>query len=237
MAKSIYQYLEPSELAPFVHTISSVTDEDTAAKFITDAERIIDAYVGPFPKFYPDMTLDLTATLSSGSTTLSTRTVGERRPNYWARGGVYVIVKDGPSALVGERRLVVGSDDEQLTLVSGLSADLPSGSGKLILRQESRFPRACDVDAQADPIMPYLLKQAVAWQVEYALHFGTEDFGLGDPGVVTQRDAELQSRSYGGGYSESRDVSVAPRGLGRLVAPKAAAVLSRLMNRTGYLRS
>lgn len=234
MARSELNYLQPTQLAQFVHSMASVTDEELAAKFISDAERMVDAYMGPAPKFYGRLTLDLTANLTSGNTALSTSTVGERRPNYWAKGGVYVRVTDGPAAAIGEERLVVGSDDEQLTLVSGFSVDLPSASAKLELYQRSVFPRFWDVDAQGDPFLPDVLPRAVAWQVEYGVHYGSAEFGLGDSGI-TAEPGGVQSRSYGGGYSETRDTSQSS-GLAVWLAPKTRAVLRRLLNSTGRLR-
>lgn len=233
-AYSIYDYVRPQRLPDLIHTMASVTNNALAAQFISDAERIIDVFVGPWPSFYPELTLNLSATLASGATTLQSSTLGDRRPNWWAQGGVYVVVKDGPSALIREKRLVVASDTDQLTLASGFPGVLTAGSAEVILRQESKFPRWEDCDAQGDPFLPPQLEAAVAYQVEYGIHFGSEEFGLGDS-VVTVDHGEVQSRSYGSGYSESRFPNVVT-GFSRLVAPKARGVLKPLMNRTGRLR-
>lgn len=235
MAFSVYNYLSTTKLAELIHTMASVTDADTAAKFISDAERLVDVWVGPQLGFYPELTLELTATLASGATTLQSSTLGSRRPDYWAQGGVYVVAKDGPSGVIREKRLVVGSDDNQLTLASGFSGQLTAGTGKVVLRQESKFPRFCDMDTQGDPFLPFELEAAVAYQVEFGIHYGSEEYGLGDSDVTTDQ-GDIQSRSYGSGYSEARSSTHPVRGLGRMMAPRTKALLRNLVNSTGYLR-
>jgi hypothetical protein len=228
-------YLRPAQLTDYVHSIGSVTDEALAAKFIGDAERLVDIYVGPGPRFHRDVsTLETSALLTSGSTALLTDSLGgSARPNYWARGGMYVTVRDAGPA-VDQSRLVVASEPGSLTLASGFDADLPAGTAMLI-EQWSAFPRVWDRDANGDPQLPDELARAVAYQVEYAMHFGTPELGLGAPGAVTDTGG-VQSRMYGTGYSETRSVLTPVTGLGVLIAPKARAILRRLINATGKLQ-
>jgi hypothetical protein len=80
--------------------------------------------------------------------------------------------------------------------------------------------------------MPFDLKRAVAYQVEYAINQGSEAFGLSDTAIASDLDGDVQSRSYGSGYSESRSAG-AKRGLGTFIAPKARSILRRLMSSTG----
>lgn len=236
MAYSDYNYIQPSELPTYIHTMSSVTDETLAAKHISDAERIVDAYVGPGPKFYVDLSGETSSAVASGATTLPSTIFGSRRPNYWARGGVYVELVDGVAAsLVGERRLVVASDDNQVTLASGFDAAVANGA-LFVYRQLSAFPRVWDQHATlALPRLPEGLKRATAFQVEYAITFGSEAFGLGDPSISDGEAALVQSRTYGSGYSETR-IPTSKQGLAYLIAPRARAELYRLINAAGRTR-
>lgn len=237
MAYSRFNYLGTSGLAELIPTMSGVTDHALAADFISDAEKMIDAYVGPFPKFYCDLTGTLDAQLASGATTVSGSSFGNRRPNYWAVGGHYLVICDVPgsptSALIGTKRLIVASTSGTVTLASGWTVAVPSGTS-YYTTQESRFPRWCDSDPWGTPKLPDLLDQAVAWQVEYGIQFGSESYGLGDSSVATGDSELITNRSYGSGYSEGRSVD-ARRGLAVWVAPKVRAIMRRLTNTTGWL--
>jgi len=240
MARSRLNYITPGKLAQYIHTMSGVTDNDQAASFITDAERIVDAYVGPAPRFYTDQTGDTSAVIASGTSAsvVTADVFGDRRPNYWAKGGHYLHVLDVPgspsSALIGESRLIVASTSGQVTLVSGFLTDVPSGS-TFWLHQESAFPRVWDTDNFGTPRLPDVLENAVALQVEYGILYGSEAFGLGDSGVATDEGASVQSRTYASGYSESRQPGQ-ERGLARWTAPRARALLRSIMSNAGRLR-
>lgn len=233
---SDYNYIRPAELPEILHSMSQVTNEQIAARFISDAEHIIDAYVGPAPRFYDARTGLITVTIASGDTTLVGDTFGPRRPNYYAKGGVYVELVDGTS-LVGERRLVIASDANGVTLASGFSDTVPAGATFYFV-QDSHFPRWVDQDLLGTPRMPPELKRATALQVEYGYLFGSEDQGLSEPSVADGESTEIQSRSYASGYAESRAVGSASskRGLALLIAPRARAELRNLLGSTGYMR-
>jgi len=235
---SDYNYIRPAELPDILVTMATVTNEEMAARFISDAEHIIDAYVGPAPKFYIDSTGESDALLASGATAWFGNRWGDRHPNYWARGGVYVeIIDNAPAAVIGEERLIVASDNGFVTLASGFSVDVPAGA-LFNFVQRSRFPRWSDRMATDMPDMPPQVKRATAFQVEYGFLFGSEQFGLSDPSVADGESTEIQSRSYASGYAESRAVGSASskRGLALLIAPRARAELRELLGVTGYLR-
>lgn len=237
VAYSDYNYIRPAELPEILVTMSTVTDEDMAARFISDAEHIIDAYVGPAPKFYVDGTGSSVAALSAGDTTWYGDRWGSRYKNYWAAGGVYVTVVDGPDDATGQSRLIVASDDGFVRLASGFSVDVPAGT-LFNFSQRSRFPRWRDRMNVEMPDMPMELRRAVAFQVEYGFLFGSEAHGLSDQAVADGESTEIQSRSYASGYAESRAVGSASskRGLALLVAPRARAELRNLLGSTGYMR-
>lgn len=239
MPYSQFNYLTTSGLAELIHTMSGVTDHALAAKFITDAERFIDAYIGQSQKFYTDLTGSLSSAAVSGATALSASVFGNRRTNYWAAGGNYVrltaIPGSGAHPSVGQKRLIVASASGTVTLASGFDVNLAAGV-EFVMHQESRFPRWCDTDPWGTPWLPEHLAQAVAWQVEYGIQFGSESYGLGDSDVATGEDATVQARTYGSGYSETR-VPGERRGLAVWVAPKARAILRDVIAATGRLRA
>lgn len=234
MPFSEYNYLRPSELPTFIHTMSGVTNAAQAAQFISDAEAIVDRIAGGAPHFYPELTAELAVSVASGAATWPASMFGSRSTNYWAKGGVYIEVQEAAdTSLVGQRRLVVGSTTDQVTLVSGFDAVAAIGT-RFNLRQVSVFPRFRDQDLRGDPRMPFELKRAVAYQVEYGINEGSEAFGLSDTGIASDPDRGVQSRSYGSGYSESR-APTERRGLAVFAAPKARAIMRRLMNSTGRI--
>lgn len=233
---STYNYLTTDELPGLIPTMASVTDPTLAVKFISDAELVLDAFAGPGPYFYPRLSGRFDSGLASGATTLDSRIFGRRRPDYWAKGGVYITVISGADdSLIGERRLIVpSSSPNQVTLASGFSVDIPSGA-QFAFRQESQFPRRWDQNTLGDPDLRPMLKNAVAAQVEYGIQFGSEKFGLHDPNVVTDQAGGVSQRSYGTGYSEARDVNRAA-GLAVWVAPLARVYMRRLLSNTGRVR-
>jgi hypothetical protein len=234
---SEFNYLTPTRLVQLVHTISGISDQDQAVKFISDAERIIDAYAGPAPRFYLPITGTTSAAVASGATTFPSTMFGSRRPNYWGKGGAYVEVTNGSDAtLVGQSRLVVASTDNQVTLGSGFDALVPSAT-EFEFRQRSVFPRWVDRDSWGTPRMPVPdLEVATAYQVEFGIQFGSEAFGLGDAGVIDDPLTGIQSRTYGTGYSESR-VAGERVGLAVYLSPKARGVMRRILNVTGRTRA
>ncbi len=232
MSYSERNYLQPTELPTFIHTVSGVTDGAVAVQFISDAEAIVDRIAGGAEHFYAEHTGELSASVASGA--VSWPAPGDRRTNYWAKGGVYVEIQEATDAsLVGQRRLVVSSAAAVLTLASGFDALAAVGT-QFSLYQVSLFPRFQDQDVRGDPRMPFELKRAVAYQVEYAINEGSEAFGLSDTGIASDPDRGIQSRAYGSGYSESR-MPTERRGLAVFAAPKARAIMRRLMTSTGRM--
>lgn len=239
MPYSAFNYVNPSELVSLIPSIATVTNETLAARFISDAEYMIDALAGPAPKFYPDITGEVDALMASGATGLTSDIFGSRKQNWWAVGGVYLrIVESATSGLVGQERLVVSSGpaDDTIVLATGFDLAVPAGT-VFTFDQRSAFPRLWDQDSFGSPKMPHLLKQAVAAQVEYGLYAGGESAGLGTAALVTDADGAVTQRSYGSGYSESRDPN-RRQGIALYIAPRARAIMQagHLINTAGYLR-
>jgi len=234
----MFNYVTPAELPGLIPSMATVTNDVLAARFISDAEAMIDALAGPAPRFYaPGIAGHFAALVASGASGISASVFGTRRPNYWAVGGLYVRVSDSTeSSIIGQQRLIIASDSsEGVTLASGFSADAPAGT-EFVLEQNSAFPREWDQDPFGSPVLPFLLDRAVAAQVEFGIMAGSEDFGLGSSSLVTDAEGGVTSRTYGSGYSESRDAN-RRNGLAVFVAPRARAIMlaGKLLNTAGYL--
>ena len=105
MPFSVYNYLNPTELAQYIHTMAAVSNQALAASFISDAERVIDAFAGPSPPYYTDLMGTTAATMAPLQTDLTATLFGDRRPAYWARGGVYIHVVSSSEAMIPSTKL------------------------------------------------------------------------------------------------------------------------------------
>jgi hypothetical protein len=226
---SDFNYVTVSGLSRYI-SVASGASEEYLARCISDAERIVDAYVAHWPGMYPEQGVSLAAPLLSGETTVQVSNMAGQLPNYWARGGHYLIVNDGDA--VDQARLIVASNGSTLTLASGFTADV-SADARLSTEQRSLFPRYCDQDVHGTPRLPEALARATAYQVEFGWEFGSAEEGLGAPGAIAPL-AGVTSRTYASGYSESRNAEDS-RGLAAYLSPKARNILQGLMNQTGYL--
>lgn len=233
MPFSDFNYLTAAEYAARDIAVSGVTNEALALRHISAAERVIDAYVGPWDPFFPDWTGDVETATASGIT--SSIFGSGRPPDYWAVGGLYVQFYEGTMP-AGERRLVVASSGQSVTVGAAFS-QVPQAGDKFAVRQVSRFPRWPQDwhRTQLRPYLPDALKEAVAAQVAYMTRVGSEAFGMWEPDVVRDGQAGLASESYGTGYSVSRDLRAAGLGsaVGRLVAPMARVHLKGLVRTLG----
>lgn len=225
---TVYQYLTPAEYADLDLSVSGITNSALAERHISLAERLVDAYCRGWRPFYPR----LTGTADSGTTssTLVAGVFGEENPNYWAVGGLYVRVIDGPAA--GQERLVTASTGGQVTLASGVSG-LAAGA-QFTVDQRSVFPRDRDWDFEL-PFVPEPVKLAVAFQIAYGVRSGSEAFGPWEADVVRGERASVTSETYGSGYSYQRAQGALLTESARLIAPQARMLLRGFVNRTGRL--
>jgi hypothetical protein len=227
---SDYQYLTPAEFAAFDLSVSGITNAILADKHISAAEKVVDAWCGHWTRFYPNITL--TPTLVSGLEIRSS-TFGEGRPvDYWAKGGLYLEVYDGPGT--GQARLITASSGLEVTIVSGWDTAPVVGSSKMMIKQRSRFPRWLDWDARIGPFVPEEVKHATAAQVAFAVRHGNETAGLWDPSVVEDTQGNIQTRSYGTGYSETRDTR-RTAGQAVWIAPQARLHLKGFVHGSGRI--
>lgn len=232
MSFSDFNYLTTAEYAALNIAVSGITNETLAAQHISAAERLIDAYVGPWQPFFPDWTGTVTSATVSGVTS---SIFGEGRPpDYWAVGGLYVEFYEGTAA--GQKRLVTASSGLTVTVGAAWSPT-PAAGDKFALRQLSRFPRWPQdwFRTQRRARLPEGLKQAVAAQVAYMVAKGSEAFGQWSDAVIEDGKAGVTSEAYGTGYSVSRDPRAAGVGsvAGRMIAPQARLHLKGLVSTLG----
>ncbi len=222
MPISRFKYLTPAELIEFDLSLGGITDEDKAVQHISYAERIIDSIVGRWPRFYTPESF--VPTFVSG-TTLKADTFSREPVGYYSAGGLYVIGIEGPGA--GEAHLISGHVAPSTVILQEAWNVPPTSQSTLVLRQRSVFPRGQDT-YRAGKVVPFILeavKEAVANQVSYGTSFGSEAFGLWDPTVITDEDGDVQSRTYGSGYSESRNTA-RREGTAVWAAPQARTILA-----------
>lgn len=222
-----YQYLTPTEYAAYDLGVSGITNSALAEKHISHAEKMVDVYCGGWPRFYPRLTG--TPSVVSGQE-ITAGVFGSYVENYWAKGGLYLVVYDGGG--VGEERLITASSGETVTVTASI-AGLTTAS-KFVLRQKSVFPRVYDYDASDAPYIPERVKLATAAQVAFAVQAGSEGAGLWHAEPALGAKGQVISETYGSGYSYQRNPGLA-QGIAQFVSPQARAILTGLRRTTGHI--
>lgn len=213
-------YLDQTELAQFADiTIDDTTEADDR---ISQAEELIDAYVGFQEQFIED---PITGVAVGGSTT--TIQLAERHQNTYQKDyfkGCEVEIIGGSQA--GSRRRITGSTYAGVLTTDAFGGAIADGSVYRIY-QLGKFPRCCDVyyDSISTETyykqIPEAVKRATAAQVEYMINMG-DDFFRTDK-------SELESESIGD-YSYSKGSN-----RNTLIAPKAKALLRGIFSRIGAI--
>lgn len=206
--------------------LAGFTPSDTQ---ISEAEEIIDSYVGYQPKFF-ESTLSNRATAGgSSSLTLNTLDQNTYEADYFKWCEVEIIGGTG----VGQRRTITASTKAGVLTVASAWTTTPDSASFYRIYQLGKFPRYCDIvyDGNTSPFTYYKqivesVKRATAYQCEYMNAMGDSFF--------TTDKSEKQSESIGD-YSYSKGTALVGGVGGVLVAPKAKQVLRGLMNRGGEL--
>lgn len=220
---TIYRYLTPTEYAELDLGVSGITNSALAEKHISSAERMVDAYVRGWPRFYGRLVGTVDGIVSA---TLTSSVFGAENPGYWAVGGLYLRIAGGAAA--GELVGVSDSGDANVTLdapVVGLAA-----GDRFTLEQRSVFPRRHDYDGEL-PYIPDAVKMATAAQVSAMVHKGSEHAGPWQPGIAD--DANLSGESYGSGYSFQKNARATLDPQAALVCPMSRMLLRRFRSSIG----
>ena len=220
-------YLSRAELAQFADI--TITDETEADDRISQAEEIIDTYVG-FQNKFITIPVKGRCAAAGGSTTLYLKALDRDvlENDYFV--GCEVEIVGGTGA--GQRRRVTGSvKTSGLITVADAWTTNPDTTSFYSIYQLGKFPRHCDMTYYTDEVpyqyyrsIPEAVKRAVAAQVEYLVQMGDDYFSTDK--------SQKQSESIGA-YSYSNGTNGTP--LHRMIAPKAKLLLHGLINRVGEI--
>jgi len=217
-------YLSQNELKQFANI--TIKDSDEADDVISQAEEMIDAFIGIQPKFMGHIIIG--KAVGGGSTSLILQSDQQNiyDIDYFKWCEVEIIGGSG----IGQRRICTSNTKAGvLSMVTWTTT--PDSTSFYKIYQLGKFPRQEDThfDGVNSPYtyyksIPENLKRAVAAQVEFIIEMGTNYFA-GDKSAK-------QSESIGD-YSYSNAEGGA--GLAKLIAPKAKLLLRGLINRTGVI--
>lgn len=217
-------YLSQAELAQYADiTILDTTEADDQ---ISQAEELIDAYVGFQKKFFCEI---ITGKAQSGSTTTllldNVHSSSFPYTDYFV--GCIVEIIGGTNA--GQRTRCTASGQTGILTTEAFTSAIDSTSFYKIY-QVGKFPRIQDVfiNSNVTPQAVYIsipeaIKRAVAAQVEYTINMGTKFFTT---------DASQKTAEQIMDYSYQKKASGATE---QLIAPKAKILLRGIVNRTGEL--
>jgi hypothetical protein len=205
----------------------TVTDATEADDQISQAEEIIDAYVGPQEKAVQETVTGMAAAAGSTSLTLETSQQNSYDVDYFKLCEIEIIGGTG----VGQRRKITGSSDAGVLTVDTAWDTTPDTTSVYKIYQLGKFPRICDMETYTNgstttyfKTIPEAIKRAIAAQVEYVIEMG-ENFFKGDK-------ADMESESIGD-YSYSKGQGIAH--LYKIISPKAKLLLKGIVNRTGSI--
>jgi type II secretory pathway pseudopilin PulG len=218
-------YLSQSELAQFANI--TITDATEADDQISQAEEMIDQYVGAQQRFYP-YTLNGKAVSGGASTiTLSTLHQNTMQIDYLKWCEIEIIGGTG----AGQRRKITGQTYAGVITVDSPWSTAPDSTSVYKIYQLGKFPRPKDVFFDGDTTpnqyyksIPENVKRAVAAQVEFIIEMGSRFF--------SSDQIEKQSESIGD-YSYTNAANY--QGVSRLIAPKAKMLLRGIRNITGEI--
>ena len=215
------KYTTGAEISEYADII--IDDSTEADDQITQAEEMIDAYVG-FQTKHVRVKFEGIAT--DGTTTTLIDTSDDTPLNYNDNYFNYCEVEIVAGSNVGEKRSIASSvkTTKAITVDTAFTSEIDSTS-VYVIRQLGKFPRQEDVFTKTVSgasvyykSIPEKVKRAVAAQLQYVIEKGTEFF-VG----ATDKDSEKI-----GDYTYS-----VKEGADRLIAPKARLILKGIVNRKG----
>lgn len=219
-------YLSQGELEQFANI--TITDTSEADDKISQAEEMIDAYVGAQNKYMTESIKGVCAAVASTTFTLESTQQNVYDIDYFKLCEVEILGGTG----AGQRRKITGSTKAGVCTIDTAWTTTPTTSSFYKISQIGKFPRQCDVESYTTSAgvstyykaIPEAIKRAVAAQVEYFIEMG-DSFFAGDK-------SELESESIGD-YSYTKGQGVGS--VSKLISPKAKIILKGIFNRTGVL--
>ena len=216
-------YLSQSELAEFADI--TITDSTEADDQISQAEEIIDAFVGFQGKAMAEVVEGRATTGSATTLTLQSDQQNIFELDYF----IYCMVEIIGGTGTGQRSRITGSTKAGVVTFETLTTPLDSTSIYRIW-QLGKFPRVQDefYDSVNSPYrfyrsIPEAVKRATAAQVEYIIQMGSNFFSTDK--------TEMTSEGIGD-YSYSKESSGS---LNSLIAPKAKMLLRGIKNIKGQI--
>ena len=224
MPTSRRNYLTESELEEFADI--TVTDEDEGLDQISQAEEIIDSFIGPQDKFLKETIVGKASGGSATSLTLDSVVVNNYPYTDFFVGCMVEII--GGTG-VGQRVRCTASSVAGVLTTETFSTP-PDTTSAYRIWQVGKFPRYHDVfyntnetPAKYYKAIPEAVKRAVAAQVQFVIEMGEKYFST--------NQAAYKSESIGDySYTKADLASDSP-----LIAPKAKILLRGIINRTGQI--
>lgn len=218
-------YLTQDELEQYADI--DVTDATEADDQISQAEELIDAYVGPQVKAVKETIEGRVASATSTTITLeASRHQDVFQKNYFVYCELEIVGGTG----IGQRKIITGSTYAGVLTVVSSWTTTPDSTSYYKIYQLGKFPRQQDeyFDGNVSPqiyvkSIPEAVKRAVAAQVEYMIKVGAS---------MADGTSTLQSETIGD-YSYSRGDGGG--GSTNLIAPKAKQYLRGITNRRGVM--
>lgn len=218
------QYLTQAELAEYADI--TITDATEADDQISQAEELIDGYVGFQKKAVSEV---IEGRFASGSGSGGTLEAARHQNTYQKDYLKYCQLEIVGGTGAGQRKIITGSTYEGVITVDSAWDTAPDSTSYYRISQLGKFPRCQDsyFDGNVAPqiyvkSIPEAVRRAVAAQVQYMITMGS-DFFSGE-------GSTLQSETIGD-YSYSRTANSSAGG--NLISPKAKQYLKGIVNRKG----
>lgn len=216
-------YVTAAECDEYIGSGSTTNNE------ISEAEELIDAFVGYQEKHFPDRIQGKLASVSSATQmTLDPLHQNNYDDDYFVNCYLEIIGGVG----IGQRSKITASTKAGVVTVEAFST-APDSTSFYKIYQLGKFPRVCDVEFNSDysparyfKTIPEAIKRAVCAQVEFMREMGDDYF---------QGDAADKNRETIGNYSYTKDSSSGNAGLHKIIAPKAKLYLRGIINRKGVM--
>jgi hypothetical protein len=219
-------YLSQEELAEMADI--TITDPTEADDQISQAEEIIDKYVGFQDKA---MSYEITGLVASGgATSFTLEQIHQNNMQLDYLKGCWIEIIGGTGA--GQRRKITGQTYEGVVTVESAFSPALDTTSYYRIWQLGKFPRSQDLvfDGIHTPqryykSIPEEVRRAVSAQVAYIIEMG-QDFFNSDK-------SELESESIGDYSYTKRGGQPGAPGPGRLIAPRAKLLLRGFVIRMG----
>lgn len=221
-------YLSQTELAEYADiTILDTTEADDQ---ISQAEEIIDGYVGYQDRFMDCELVGYMNTVTSSGFTLYATHQNMYDDNYLVRCEVEIMGGTGS----GQRRKLTASTKAGIVTIDTAWTVTPDNTSFYRIYQLGKFPRNRDVRFFSEvgtptyfKSIPEEIKRAVAAQVEFKINMGDTYFSTDKSEKVSESIGDYS-------YTNAQGAS-GSTGANKLVAPKAKTILKGIMNRTGAI--